>query len=432
MIIVFKKLSNKIVCYPVDKGNTIKLNYNETLNSAVVRISHLKNRIDIEPFDEVFLIDGDFKDDTIIGQEINLVDLYSYINVYDRLNRAFDLDDSDDKEGSNRLYFCVDNYQEQQVSLDPIIYNYTISLFSQTKKLENYILPSLSITPHKLSTPITIEEYIKRILSLYGPRRKIVHTVIQGGVEQEEIVEWESTFKLADLPDTFKGTNYCPEMQWTTPTLRDVLNDLFMLRDCIVSLNNNVIGFLDITKTYDEITNYNFITRSRTSQDYSTDLKMNLQNLLQQGSEEFGSGATTSEFLTFTSGSYIVNDQNLRLETQYPILRLKHLYVYWYSSANADNGKFLKVDLCHMRLSDDYDVIGGVLREKYYSLVKEKKEYDTLPADVFIGNIFGGMNDEITNLGTVANYKNTNLYYTRGSNVIEGFSDLQKINLFLF
>jgi len=398
------------VYYPVDKGNTITLNYNETLNSATVRISHLSERLNIEPFDEVFLIDGDIVDDAVVAKN--------------RLTNAI---------GSNEIYFCVNNFQEQQISLDPIIYNYTISLFSQTKKLENYILPSLSITPHKLSTPLTIEEVIKQVLNLYGPRRKVRHRVYKpDGTLKETNIEWETTYTVAELPDTFKGLNYCPEMQWTTPTLRDVLNDLFMLRDCIVTLNNNVIGFLDITKTYDEITDYNFITRSRNSQDYATELKMNLQNLLQQGSEEHTNSTTTSEFLTFTSDSYIVNDQNLHLETQYPILRIRNLYVYWYTSVGTndrDHARYIKVDLCKMRLANDIDNTVSPPRKKYYSFVKEKKEYDTLIADAFIGSTFGGMNAEISSLEEVSNYKNANLYYTRGSNIISGFSDLQKINL---
>lgn len=349
------------VDYDIDKGWTYTKNANETLDSAVVKVSHLANKLDIQPFDNVII--------------------------------------------DNSIYLCVDSYQEQQASLDPVIYNYEIHLFSETKKLENIILPNLSITPHKLSDPLTIKGFIQQVWSLYCPRKR-------GDILKYQLPEiW---------PDRFNRV--CPEKQWTTPTLRDVLNDLFMLCDCIPVMRNNQIEILDLTSKNNPVTNYNYITRSRSSQDYATDLKMNLQNVMQEKNP-----VKTYTYQTFIANDYILTSDNLMLETQYPILDIKHLWVNWIISdpfgtwasdtPSVDSKPiYIKVDLCNLKLQNDTES---------YSIVKEKKLYDILPISKFVNvESFG-----TTSASQYANCKNTCLYFTRGDNKIYGFSQVNKASL---
>ena len=338
--------------YDIDKGWVYTKNANETLDSAVIKISHRLNKLDIQPFDNVR-----------IGTDI---------------------------------YLCVDSYQETQISLDPITYNYEIHLFSEIKKIENIILPNISITPHKLSDPLTIKGFIQQVWSLYCPKYR------------------NGNFKYS-LPDTWpdKFNRVCPEKQWTTSTLRDVLNDLFMLCDCIPVMRNNQIEILDLTKKNNPITDYNFITRSRSSQDYASEIKMNLQNVMQE------STVTTYETINFISDGSIVNDSNLFLETQFPILKINHLWVNLCSGLplNGERGEkepiWIRADLCNLKLRND--VIP-------YSLVKEKKAFDVL-------NIkkYAGFNSWVS-VEEYSKYKNYNLYYTRGDNKVFGFSGSNKIS----
>jgi len=347
--------------YDIDKGWTYTKNANETLDSAVIKISHQTSKIDIQPFDNVVINDN--------------------------------------------LYLCVDSYTETQVSLDPIIYNYEIYLFSETKKLENVILPNLSITPYRTATPWTIKEVIiYKIIALYCPRRRT------GDIQYSLPTTWPSKFD-----------NPCPEKQWTTPTLRDVLNDLFMLCDCIPYMENNEIKILDLTLKNKSITNYNFITRTRSSQDYASDLKMNLQNVMQ---EEYS--VKTYEHLTFTSDTFIVNDSNLQLETQFPILKINHLWMNIpiseplygsESSSNAYRPVYARVDLCNLKLPNDGN--------NTYSIVKEKQLYDILNVAKYVN----AETFDMTSAEPYANCKNTCLYYVRGSNKISGFSQINKITL---
>lgn len=362
---------NGVGPYAIDKGWTWIKNYNETLDSAVIKISHISSRIDIQPFDNVQI-----KNDG---------------NTY------------------VVCYMCVDSYQEVQASLDGPYYNYTINLFSETKKLENIILPNLSITPHKLSAPLTIREFAEQVFNLYVLRSR------KG-----------TPFWTLNIPSgTELGARFdrvCPEKQWTTPTLRDVLNDLFMVCDCIPVMQNNVIGLIDLTATRYPITNYNYITRSRSSQDYASELKMNLQNVLQN---EYT--VKTYEYLTFSSESFIVTTNNLFVETQYPILNINHLWIKFPilnpAYAETQQGiaqcvpEYQKIDLCNLKLVEDTET---------YSIVKEKKEYDVLKAVKYVNS------DTITRTTAAdfSNYKNTCLYFTRGSNRIFGFSTVNKVTIF--
>ena len=101
-LILKKKNTNTIDrTFDISEGSTYTENYNETLDSAHIRLSHITSHIDIEPFDKVVLHD----------ENGNLPD----------------------------KYMCVDSYTETMECLDPYIYSYEISLFSETKELEYYI-----------------------------------------------------------------------------------------------------------------------------------------------------------------------------------------------------------------------------------------------------------------------------------------------------
>ena len=131
-------LSN-LLSFEIDEGFTITENFNETLNSATIRLSHLTNEIDIDNFDEVILT-GDTR--------------------------------------FNDLYFCVDDYECIEESLDTgnKTYTYEITLFSQIKLLEGIILPNLSITPLKSpENKRSVYDYLSLYLNEYGEKIRINH-----------------------------------------------------------------------------------------------------------------------------------------------------------------------------------------------------------------------------------------------------------------
>lgn len=140
-----------LVEYQVEEGAVITRNFNETLDSATIRINNIASSdrlVNLEPYDECLI------DDT--------------------------------------YYFCIDTYTETMVGVNPIIYCYDISLFSQTKILEGYICPNLSITPRKIHAKRTIYDYLTYYNDKYGPK------VRRLGYESKE---------TADINATRVGTN---------------------------------------------------------------------------------------------------------------------------------------------------------------------------------------------------------------------------------
>lgn len=363
--------------YPIDDGFTYIKNFNETLDNAEVRVSHLENEIDIEPLDKVVLLEND---------------------------------------GTTKFCtMCVDKFTltQEAIGQNDTTFSYSISLFSLTKLLEGIVLPNLSITPRKLGNKLSILQYARRVLSTYGPKDRDGNSI------------WSFSQKFID-----KFTNVdCPEMQWTTPTLRELLNDLTMLKDCIVLLNDDdKISILDLTEINDaNDKSYNLKTQTRTSDDYISEIRMELQNVMQTNVSGINNVVTTAEYLTLTSDESIITSENCYLKTQFPILNIRHLWLYCFAaSVNDDATTIIKIDLCNFRVNwgTDIDPV-----DASYSLIYEKKEYDSknvlyrskIPVITAISTPNNDKNGEF-----YSSYRNFCLYFTRNSNRIEGFSDLSK------
>lgn len=364
-------LSN-IQSYVIDDGFTITQNYNETLDSAVIRISHLEEEIDIEPFDEVMLYDD---------------------------------------SRFSTIYMCVNDYTLTQNSLDGegglTTYNYEINLFSQTKELEGIILPNLSITARKgQSDRPSVADFISTYLNTYGRKTRQQQTGQQAGFGNK----WHlatTTPTRKGVRDRFKDIE-APELQWNAPTLREVLTDLMMVDDCIPVLNNGIIDYIDLTQTNDTITNYNYIQKSQSADDYVSEIKMNMQNVLQTRLNGINNSVIVSEFIPFASNQFVMTDDNIVIKTKYPILNVKKL-VMCYPLGQTDrysNFDFNKGDLCN---------IDG------YSLVKEAREYGSLKVlPKLPDNWFQNHGDYFSQ------YQNFCVFYNRGSNEISGFNTLSK------
>lgn len=365
--------------FEIVEGSVYKKNYNETLDNYIAKITNLSERIDIEPYDEVVLTDTN-------------------------TNSVF---------GVSKSYtMLVDTYHETMVSVNPKIYDYEIYLFSKTKLLEGAICPNLAITPSRTADKRSIYFYISEYMRLYCPKKRVK---VDGSIEYQSIIKVPSGGELAA-----KFADSAPELQWNTPNLREVLNDLFIIKDCIPIVNaNNELDFLDLTKENNDITNestINYIERSQSSEDYVSEIQMNMQNVMNTSIDGVKNTVTTCERLAFNAENYLVNSDNVLLKTNYPILRIKHLWLYYvgvlHSTAFDDSGNFtiMKADLC--------DLQGN-------NFVKEKDEYETLPVIYRVGDIPNSISDK-------ANTQNYCIYYTRYTNQISGFTTQTRNSPFLW
>lgn len=339
--------------YDVADGAVFTENYNETLDSGTIIIQQLTNKMNIEPYDKV---------------------------------RIFSTD--------NRLIervMCVDSYVCRQTSLNPPIYGYNITLMSETKILETLLCPSLSITKNWAS-PRTVYHYIQQYCELFGKNK--------------------FTFNSVSLISKFNHTE-CPEMQWNHPTLREVLNDLMMVVDCIPILKNGELSFIDISNIGSEISSdkrsgINYITTSRSSDDFVSDIRMNLVNVANNTEENC---THIVEKIGFRNdSSYLLTTENMQLQSNFPIWKVKKLIFDYLLVVNitASNDSHGHIEVHYKpTLECSRDITEFVL---------EHDEW--LTKDVFYQG-FGDTSDISLN----ADYRNRCLYYTRGAKNIENFND---------
>lgn len=367
---------NSAKTFDIVEGSVLKVCKNETLDNATIIISQLTSKLEIEPFDKVQLIDE---------------------------NRRL-----------GTIYMLVDNYIETQINFKTPTYQYNISLCSETKILETILLPNLKIT--KIwGNSRSIGYYLRQYLKEYG--RKIRVENEQGDIVFTDL--WTFDSELLNKYDNIE----CPEMQWNQPTLREVFNDLMMVADCIPIVNNNVISLMDLTETYRDVSNeqtINYVQCSQNSDDYISELQMDLQNIINPRKTGIVNYSTKSEWIPFTANEPLITSDNIVLKTHYPIYKIKSLKMCFMAQMSYDQlpdsegtvrtGRgvyFVEQDLTNI-------IIDGASE----NIIFEKKEFDIKEIIYRLG-IF-----ESIALKDFNKYQNTCLYYERGNNEIKNWQKL--------
>lgn len=369
--------------YEIADGAVFIENYNETLDSGTIIIQQRFSEIDIEPYDSVVIWSGD------------LADLTPQVEIKRML---------------------VDSFTCTQTSLNPPIYKYEISLFSETKKLEGILCPSLSITKPLSGSQLSVLDYIKRYVDLYSPKKS----------SNPFIGAYENEIGIADIDLQRFANIECPEMQWSNPTLREVLTDLMMVDDCIPVLKQGYLGYIDISevKSAASKSGINYIQKSQSSEDYVSSLRMNLVNAANNTpkSDTVPDDATkVVERIGFrNSESYLLDTKSMRLEASYPIWRIYEclLYLVYVCTVTTRTwvgpGEYIEHQYTAL-VSPSVDIAPYIL------------EYDEWRTkSVYYGAWQANSHPP---LGT--DYKNTCLYYHRGGKIIDNFNEKVE-NQFLF
>lgn len=349
--------------YEVDEGAVLTYTKNETLDSATIVISNVDhaNKLNLEPYDIVLI---------------------------------------------NNRYMCIDTYNEIMLCVSPKLYRYEITLFSETKQLEGIVLPNLKIT--KMSNVSrSVWYYLSQYLFEYGTQIKITGNTLA------------SKFSFADgVESRFIGIE-CPEMQWNTPTLREVLNDLMMVDDCIVTVENCRISFMDLTTTGNDITDdvhINYVSRSKSAEDYVSELQCNLVNVTNSGNNK--NIVTKTEWCNFSipDNEATMTTENIVLKTKYPIYRLKSVILMAPIKISPNHYVWASVDLCNVE--EDGNVLNFILEEKEW-ITKAVDYNNAPPSNVNYGTTGHKFSDDLK-------YQNWTLHYSRNSNEITGWNNSTK------
>lgn len=393
----------------VAQGITFSEEFNETLDSCVVRISNVPRITGIEPYDDVYIYDTDnfdFDNDVPI---LRTTDWGQYPNGRTFSNGQVWTEAQAGQYSDNPFYrhFLLDQFTETIVRLgatrEDNICDYTLELFSETKRLEKVQLPNLSITqPLNARKRKSVWEYLNIYLGLYSPKIKVV--------DDAQAQTWKYALKYtlsASLQDVF-GDIYCPEFTLSNPTLRDIFSQLMIVADCIPYVRDDIIYSMDISKRgasfsiTDEMANgrVNYITSSKTSDDYCDGVRRQYsQALAENGVCEF------VENLGFRNkDKALVSMADLQVETSHNIYKINKMYLCYYRNVEVsiDGGTATPAQI--------------LIRQDITPLVKLQSEWEYLSQD------WGALTQEnVDTIYQLAKYKLATVYYQQGGNIIGGW-----------
>lgn len=209
---------------------------------------------------------------------------------------------------------------------------------------------------------------------------------------------------LDNITDIF-ASSYTPDFTLNNPSLRQILEKLLITKDCIPVVYDDKIYAMDITLRRGMFDlkkgQINYITGSKSSENYCTDLKRTYNNALtQENSSRF------VEFLGFrNSDSSFLKLENLRVETRFPIYKINQMYMCYFKKIKfyeSENNYVDKVFLCKQNITP---------------LVKLNSERNVLSEDI---ESFEDLSLD-SPIEDMARYKLATVGYDIGSNYIDGW-----------
>lgn len=174
----------------------------------------------------------------------------------------------------------IDSYTAQidcfGADLEHSDFSYLVNIFSETKLLERITCPNLKNTKRENGTNLTVFDVLMRVCSAYLPRSYYYDAQSSVYKTMKPIFKFDSA-----LRDKLNAP--CPEFSWNSPTLKEVLMDLFSVVDCIPVIKENVLTYFDLTLQGNEIdvTKLTNAEVSHNSADYCDEITMPMQNVIQ-------------------------------------------------------------------------------------------------------------------------------------------------------
>lgn len=410
------RIHDKEYIKEVAQGVTFTEEYNETLDSGVVRLSHIRGQIEgLKPYDDVYIYESAPEGE----DETKWFD--SHIVLWRRGGIAHDGDEIDGETGIRVPFYrhlLIDNFTEDIINLSEDIYSYTLSLFSETKGLETVQLPNISVTqPLNISKKVDIYKYLIRFVNLYSPKYK-KYKIIHDSNINKDINSWEYVPKYTVAPElkSIFGGFYSQNFTLSNPNLRDVLSSLMITLDMIPYVKDNVIyakAISERTGEYriDEEQQSGRISRivgQMNSSDFCDGVRRQYSDALSQDGT-----CSFIEYLGFRNkNEALLTLDNMQLETTHDIYKVKKMNMCFYQSSEL-------IDLDAAITSPVYTL------SKYdiTPLVKEETEWNLLSQDWRDLQDFAPIS-----LQDLSNFKISTISYSIGSNIIKGWgSRIDKI-----
>ena len=305
---------------------------------------------------------------------------------------------------SYEMLNMVDFNTDNGVNNIPPLYNYTIQLFSEIKAMEKIILPNISVTQSlNVNKKKTIYRYICDFLEMYSPKIKVVDN------KDEKTWKYEQKYHIAKEMEEIFNHNYPQDFTLNTPSLRELITTLMKTKNMIPYVTDNVVYGLDITQRTGEFNlnlgDINFITGSKTSDNYANTLRTEYQQALSSKST-----CRSVEYVGLRNSSEpLMTLDNMRLELSYPIYKINSVKLCYFNKAEVSN-----VGTPYVVRNYGYNLI----EQDITPLILLDSIRNMLPDD------WESVNEDLYNLQSLeqlSKLKFCTIGYSQGSNYISGW-----------
>ena len=254
--------------------------------------------------------------------------------------------------------------------------NYTINCISETKKLERVAMPNMTITQ-----PLGLSDNEKRKYDIYLNRAmQYVNKVYPDLKISNRLID-----KMKDI--------IAVEEQFNNPNSKEYFNTILEKITAIVKVEEGYIDYFDLSKKGNAINESKilFTNNAQTIEDYYSDIVTDVQ------------GVQSEDATIYTELVGVRSPENAVVTYDNAVVQLSHNINYL-----KEVMVWAKVKYNNEEVLQGYRIYGSK-----YQLIKEKAEYDLLK----ISNKLSDFSDDI---------KRSNLFFTRGSNTIEGLAYNEK------
>lgn len=397
--------------YPVSYGSSFNDELNETLDSGTIILPHVNEVLDIKPYDRIDIYDGDtyfksflcgtisrdivYLNGSYYTYTIQLLSLTKGLETILLPNRTITqpkgLKISDRTKvitkqiqgisgeigivGPSGTWYKVPG--SIKIKLDPYLYD--VKITNSTVNRINYdrttgvttceihssrpkALTTANVSYKKVDTSSirTTFDVIEELVNQYSPYEKVVDN------ESDNTWKWERKYKLTSPTlDIFKY-QIAPEMQFSSPTLREALNQLMLTKDCIVRVNNNnEIEAMSIGVKNNPITNI----KGASWEQYTMDSSSYCDRLKRTYSHSLSKESTSTfiEKMGFrNSDSPTMTLGNMRLEFSHPIYKINKINLCCYEkSLSGETYRIFRQDITPLVLQNS---VRNLMSEDWSSL----------------------------------------------------------------
>lgn len=302
---------NPTVAYPVILGNTYTKNFNEQIDSLTVVLDNVQeaNKLNFDgPYHWVKIVN---KGQNGFSWKRKVINTETGISSY---------------EEEDYIFMLVNSWTETKKNLTDGIYTYQINLMNIIKLFEKIECPNRIITHSLVTGSETIWTYIDQYMKLYCPKIPITY----------DNVNWtyEYLFDWSQLNTTPFNDTMCADLQFNNPTLRELLTVLMSQVACIPTVYYRTLSFInfrDKPSVFNLTNSINSIMLSGASDSFANTLVTAPNQILDSDNE------VISEYIGFRDRNSVLikQNENLKLETKFPIYNIKQAAVTWSESSTT-------------------------------------------------------------------------------------------------